>query len=268
MMTLLAPERTFRRLTRDLLWRVTLPFALLGLWWLLSSLEANLYFPALPKILATFRHVWLGSGFVHEALPSLRNLAIGYVGGTVTGIAAGVVVASGRVVSAVAAPLIDFARSLPPPALLPFAILALGIGASMKIGIIWFAVFFVVVLGAADGVRGVDATSKEVARSFRISWRVRLFRITLPAASPNIVAAMRTALSLGLLMMIVSEMVASTTGIGFFTLQAEQNFAYSDMWAGMLLLGVLGYLFNAGFDRFERRVLFWQARRSPAGPLK
>lgn len=268
MTTLLAPERRFRSLIRGLVWRLTLPLALLGLWWLLSSMEANLYFPALPNILVTFRRVWLGAGFVHEALPSLRNLAIGYIGGTVAGVAVGVVVASGRVVSAVTAPLIDFARSLPPPALLPFAILVLGIGASMKIGIISFAVFFVVVLGAADGVRGIDVTSKEVARSFRISWHVRLLRITLPAASPNIVAAMRTALSLGLLMMIVSEMVASTTGIGFFTLQAEQNFAYRDMWAGMLLLGVLGYVLNASLDRFERRVLFWQSRSSPTEMLK
>ncbi len=64
-------------------------------------------------------------------------------------------------------------------------------------------------------------------------------------------------MSLGLLMTIVSEMVASTSGIGFFTLQAQQNFDFRDMWAGMILLAVLGYVLNVAFDFFERRVLFW-----------
>ena len=81
--------------------------------------------------------------------------------------------------------------------------------------------------------------------------------IVLPGASPQIAAGMRTSLSLALIMMVISEMVASTNGIGFFVLQAQRSFAIPEMWSGILLLGILGYVLNLIFILVERRVLAW-----------
>ena len=89
----------------------------------------------------------------------------------------------------------------------------------------------------------------------------------LPAAGPQIFAGMRTSLSLALILMVISEMVASTNGIGFFVLQSQRSFAIPEMWAGILLLGLLGYALNLIFLLVERRVLAWHrgARASALG---
>jgi ABC-type nitrate/sulfonate/bicarbonate transport system permease component len=92
---------------------------------------------------------------------------------------------------------------------------------------------------------------------YGISGRDHLLRVTLPAASPQIFAGMRLSLSLALILMVISEMVASTNGIGYFVLQSQRAFAIPEMWSGILLLGILGYVLNAAFTLVERRVLRW-----------
>jgi ABC-type nitrate/sulfonate/bicarbonate transport system permease component len=89
----------------------------------------------------------------------------------------------------------------------------------------------------------------------------------LPAAAPQIFAGMRTSLSLALILMVISEMVASTNGIGYFVLQAQRRFNMPEMWSGIFVLGILGYALNAGFVLVERRVLRWHrgARASALG---
>jgi ABC-type nitrate/sulfonate/bicarbonate transport system permease component len=89
----------------------------------------------------------------------------------------------------------------------------------------------------------------------------------LPAATPQIFAGMRTSLSLALILMVISEMVASTNGIGYFVLQSQRTFAIPEMWSGIILLGLLGYAFNGVFVLIEKRVLRWHrgARASALG---
>ncbi len=98
---------------------------------------------------------------------------------------------------------------------------------------------------------------RETARSYGIPRGQVVRRVMLPAATPQIFAGMRTSLSLALILMVISEMVASTNGIGFFVLQSQRSFAIPEMWSGILLLGLLGYLLNVAFVLIERRVLAW-----------
>ena len=161
----------------------------------------------------------------------------------------------------------EFLRSIPPPALIPFAIVVIGVGDDMKVFIIAFVCLWPVLLNTIDGINGIDPTLKDTARVFGISGRDKLLRMTLPAASPQIFAGMRLSLSLALILMVISEMVASTNGIGFFVLQSQRSFAIPEMWSGILLLGILGYVFNLVFMIIERRVLAWHrgARASSLG---
>jgi ABC-type nitrate/sulfonate/bicarbonate transport system permease component len=92
---------------------------------------------------------------------------------------------------------------------------------------------------------------------YGIPRRDRLLRVTLPAASPQIFAGMRLSVSLALILMVISEMVASTNGIGFFVLQSQRSFAIAEMWSGILLLGILGYVLNLLFVLAERKALAW-----------
>jgi ABC-type nitrate/sulfonate/bicarbonate transport system permease component len=85
--------------------------------------------------------------------------------------------------------------------------------------------------------------------------------IVLPAAAPKIFAGMRLSLSISLLLMVISELVGAYQGIGYSLLFAQQNFDFPVMWSWIVLLGILGYVFNAIFLAAERRVLAWQPTR-------
>lgn len=239
-------------------WELLLPVALITAWWVWSVRADALFYPPLPQVLEVFADTWFGSGFTEHVLPSLRDLGVGYTIGVVLGVAGGVLLGQVTWLRLATWPVLEFARALPPPAILPFAILLLGVGPQMKMGVIVLGVVFPVLMNTIDGVRSLEPTLKEMARVYRLTWQYRLGVLLLPAASPRIIAGARTSLSIGVLLMVVSEMVASTHGIGFFTLHAQRTFAFTEMWAGMIFLGLLGYLLNLAFGVVERRVLFWQ----------
>jgi ABC-type nitrate/sulfonate/bicarbonate transport system permease component len=185
----------------------------------------------------------------------------------VVAISAGLLLGMSRRARRAAAPIVEFLRAIPPPALLPFAILVIGVGNSMKVFIIAFVCIWPILLNTIDGVTGVDPTLRDTTRVYGIDGGDRVLRVMLPAAAPQIFAGMRTSLSLALILMVISEMVASTNGIGFFVLQSQRSFAIPEMWAGILLLGLLGYALNLIFVLVERRVLAWHrgARASALG---
>jgi ABC-type nitrate/sulfonate/bicarbonate transport system permease component len=156
-----------------------------------------------------------------------------------------------------AEPIMSFLRATPPPALLPLFIVVIGIGPLMKILVIFFVCIWPILLNTTDGLDGLDPTLLETARSYDITGLNRLRLVILPAISPRVCAGLRISLSLAVLILIVAEMLGSSNGIGYFVLQSQQSFAIPQMWAGTLLLGVLGYVLNAGFGVFEKRILRW-----------
>lgn len=235
------------------------PVAVLALWALVAHRTGSFYFPPLQEIGAAFAQSWLGEAAVTDVLPSLWRFAAGYLLAVVIGVALGVAIGVSTWISDAAEPVIQFLRALPPPALVPFGILVLGVGDAMKIGIIAFGALWPVLLNTVDGVRGVDPAFIDTARAYRVPAHARIRRFILPAAAPQMFAGMRTSLAIALALMIVSEMVASTNGIGFSVLEAQRTFAIPEMWAGIVLLGIVGYLVNMLFVQTERRALRWHA---------
>lgn len=146
---------------------------------------------------------------------------------------------------------------MPSPALIPIFILLFGVGSGMKVVVIATVCLWPILLNTMDGVGAVDRTLLATSRAYGVDGLERLRFVILPAASPQIFAGMRTSLSLALILMVVSEMVASTNGIGYFVLQSQRTFAIPEMWAGIILIGVLGYALNAAFVAVETRVLRW-----------
>jgi ABC-type nitrate/sulfonate/bicarbonate transport system permease component len=222
-------------------------------WW--AARGKNPYFPTVGRIASAFRKMWFGDGFRDDVLPSLSNLAKGYLGGLVLGIAAGVVLWRVPLLRRALSPVISFVLTLPPVALVPLFIVAFSIGTALQVGIILYAAFFAVAVTTADALRSVDHQLVDMAASFRVrGWR-RLVHVMLPAAAPAILGVARSTLGVSLLVMIVSELVGASQGIGVATLTAQQSFQYPEMWAGMVLLAVLGYLLNRLFSLVERPIL-------------
>jgi ABC-type nitrate/sulfonate/bicarbonate transport system permease component len=244
---------------------ITVPLAVLVIWGLLSAGSETYYFPPLTSIFSRFADIWLFDRFWSDAVPSLVRMGLGYGIAIVVAISAGVALGLSRRARLAVNPIVEFLRAIPPPAMLPFAMLVLGIGDAMKVFLIAFVCLWPILLNTIDGVTGVDLTLRETTRVYGANSVDKIRLVIMPAAAPQIFAGMRTSLSLALILMVISEMRASTNGIGFFVLQSQRSFAIPEMWSGIFLIGILGYSLNAVFVLIERWVLRWhRAARASA----
>lgn len=252
-----------------LLFVFALPALLVAGWWLATDGSTNVYWPPLRTILRTFPDVWTSERLRSDLVPSVLRLLTGYAAAAVVGVALGTVIGSYRRVRAVCEPVLEFLRVLPPPVLVPVIMLFAGIGDTMKIAVIASGCVWPILLNTVEGVRAVDSVMAETARSYGITGLARLRSVVLRAASPQIFAGLRQALSIGIILMVISEMFAASNGLGFTIVQFQRSFAIPDMWTGILVLGLLGFLLSVVFHVVERRVLGWYhglravSRRSP-----
>ena len=191
---------------RTLAVHLWLPAALIAFWWVGSASSTSNFFPPLSTILVQLRELWFFDHARSDLLPSLRNLALGYLLAAVVGIAAGALLWRVRAVAVAVHPIIYFLYVLPAPALLPAVILVFGIGVEMKVWIIFFTCVWPILLNSLDGMRGTDKVKLDVAAALRLGRCGPLRRVVLPAASPQIFAGLRTALAFGIILMVVSEM--------------------------------------------------------------
>lgn len=209
-------------------------------------------------------HLWLTPDATANLVPSVNRMLAGWAVAAVAGIALGVAIGRLPLLADLTEPVVHFARAVPPPALVPVFLLVFNIGTSMEVAAIIFGVIWPVLLNSIDGARHVHPGHLETARAFRIPPATRLVRIILPSAAPKILAGLRLSLALALVMMVVSEFVGSTNGIGREMLQDQSLFNVPGMWSVIVFLGLLGLVLNAAFRLLERRVLAWQRTATPA----
>lgn len=236
---------------------VWLPLALLLLWWLLTRDGESIYFPPLQEIWTEIQDNWLFERFASDLLPSLALFFGGYVIASVLGIVLGTVLGLWPLGWRATAPIIDFLRAIPAPALISVLVVLLGFESSMKLTVIAFTALFPVLLNTIDGVRGVSTQQLEMATVYRLRRSDRIFRIVLPAASPQIFAGLRISLAVALAVLVFAEMLAGTTGLGFFIFTAQETYQIPEMWSGIVVLGVIGYVVNLAFVVTEGRVMRW-----------
>lgn len=256
------------KLGRGVLARVWLVAAAVVLWEVVTRAVNETYFPPPSEIVRTLKEIWfsgpasrlfLSDDALEDFASSLKNLFIGWAAAGLVGVVIGAAIGRSRVLFDMFDPVLQFLRAVPPPTLLPFFILVFAISDTMRIVTIAFGVIWPVLLNTSDGVRSVDALQLETARVFNVSRFRRMTTIILPAAAPKIFAGLRVALSFALILMVLSELMGSTVGIGTELLDAQRQFELPRMWAGIVMLGILGFLFNAVFMLLERRLLSWHA---------
>lgn len=243
---------------RRWVWTLTQAFAVpllaLVIYMVATTLWPSAFFPPVPKITDAFNKTWLGGGFQLNVMPSLNNLMIGYFIGLVLGVALGGLLGRIALFDQMFSPVVGFLLTIPPIAVLPVFLLIFGIGPQFQIAAIVFGTTTYMLLATAAAVRAIETTLEEVFRVFRIGVARRVFLMIYPAALPRIIAAARVSLASALLIMVVSEMIGASRGIGAITLAAQQAFDYPQMWSGMLLVALLGVLFSYGFSLLERLV--------------
>jgi ABC-type nitrate/sulfonate/bicarbonate transport system permease component len=202
-------------------------------------------------------HLFLSDNVFRDIVPSLSRLLVGWCAAVVIGVPLGLLIGLSRRTSDVLDLPLQFLRSIPGPALVPVFIILFGTESAMRIILIAFGSVWPIVLNTIEGIETVDPIQLDTARVFGLPGMARLMRIILPAASPKIFAGMRVSLALAVILMVVSELVASTNGIGYRIQNAQIMFILTDMWCGIALLALLGYTLNWLFLKLENWLLAW-----------
>lgn len=245
--------------------------ALLIAWEVFAQTSPTVFFPPLSDVLVQFRKDWLSSdpsmlflsSDFYDTVPvSLGRLAGGWGLAVVVGVVIGMALGRSPILAGMYNPIVRFFMSLPNAALLPIVFQIFGPNSSMNIFLIFFGTVWLIVVNTADGVAGVDPQWIRSARSMQLRKPDLYRRVLLPAAMPQIMAGLRVSIGIGLILMIISELYATTAGLGYNVMVYQQTFQYRQMWSAFLLIAVLGIALNAIMTTVEKRVLRWQRRSS------
>ncbi|MEU7859510.1 ABC transporter permease [Nonomuraea sp. NPDC049141] len=232
-----------------------LPVLLVLGWWLVSG--GSFYLPDPLRVARAFGQTWFSARVFDDVLPSIGRLLAGYALATVLGVGLGVPIGLSPRLRATLEPVLEFFRAIPPPVLVPLLMLLAGIDTPMKVLVIVSGCVWPILLNTVEGVRALDEVLADTCRMYGVHGATRLRRFVLRGASPQIMAGLRQALSIGIILMVISEMFASSSGLGFTIVLFQRQFQIAEMWSGILLLGLIGLTLSLLFRFVERRVLSW-----------
>ncbi len=241
-------------------WTGVAVLVLLGLLWEAAGRGAwvhKLLFPPLSVVLAKLYDVTVSGDILRHLGESLWRAALGYVLAAVFAVALGVAMGYWRRVYAACEITIEFLRAVPPPAVIPLAMVFLGIGDTLKVFIIFFSCAFPILVNTIDGVRSVDPVLIRTARTFGLSRLQTVWKVILPVAGPCIMTGLRVATAIALILTVISEMIGATSGIGYFILGSQRTLQIAEMYAGILVLALTGYAINRAFMMVDGRLMAW-----------
>ncbi len=217
------------------------------------------FLPPPSAIFATFVQILISGTVIDPLLHTLALLFAGYGIGCVAAIGLGILMGYSRSVFNLFEPLTELLRPVPKAALLPALILFLGLGGTMEVTIVALGSFFPVLINTLQGVRSVDPVMIDTARTFGHKTPAVWRRILLPASAPYVLAGMRISLGLGLILVVTSEMLSGTGGLGDAILSAQRSFLVKESYAWLIVLALFGLILTAVFSWAEKRVAFWHA---------
>jgi NitT/TauT family transport system permease protein len=215
------------------------------------------YLPGVPAIAqALWEELTSGEFWMHEGLTVLRAVC-GLLLAVASGIGAALLGARYRVVRRALSPLTQIMLSLPPAALVPLSIFALGLGLPLFLFIIWFACVWTIYAAADHALATSEPVQLHAARSLgHGAWAV-LWQVRLPAALPQIASGVRIAAAGSLMAAVAAEMLAGKDGLGFLLYDSAFSLRIPEMFALLAVTGVDGVLLNAAILRLRRHFAGW-----------
>ena len=181
----------------------------------------------------------------------------GYAIASVLGVTLGLLMGYYRFFYNLLEPLVEVLRPIPGAAYLPILVLFVGIGHEMKVILILIAAFFPILLNTYSGVRSIDVVQFDTARTLGLTTFQTFRELIVPAASPHILTGMRISLAISLILAILGEMIVSNDGLGYYTLLAQRTFRIPEVYAGLFMLAIFGYILNRLFLLAEARLIRW-----------
>jgi len=241
-------------------WPGWLAFGALLLFWEITARAAptlQLYIPPLSQTLRALGQLLLSGAIAKHLGVSLIRFSAGYLLAAAIAVSLGIVLGYFHWLHGWLEMLIEFLRPMPSVAIIPVAVLMLGIGDSMIVAVTVYASMWPILINTIDGVRHIESTLVDTGRSFGLGRGRILWQIILPGASPYIVTGLRIGLSIALILVTTAEMIVGSNGLGFFILDEERSMNSANMYAGIIVVAVLGYALNRGFLTLEAKAMKW-----------
>lgn len=261
-------EPTLKLRRRPLSRRTTLtlsiasPVVLLLVWELASRsgmVDAR-FFPAPSGVLLALAKGLMGAELWGHIGISLSRILIGFLIGAIPAVLLGLAMGLSAVVRAIIQPLVDATFPVPKLAILPLFILIFGLGEASKYMVLAVAVFFIVLVNTAAGVKAIDRTQLEVGASFGASRTMMFFDIALPGALPFILSGLKLGMNVALLVIVAVEFTGASSGIGYLIWNSWQVFKVEQMYVGLVVTALFGFGFAGIFAVLDRYAMPWKRR--------
>ncbi len=231
---------------------------LLAEWGTRTGFISPLTLPRPSDVLLTFQELYVSGALFKHLIPSLTRLLVGAAIGATVGISVGVLIGLFSYVRAGLVPLVAAIFPIPKIALLPLFVIWFGIDEASKYALIAFGTFTPTVVATFAAVDNVDRTLIRMGQSFGLSWFSIVRKIVLPGAMPGILSGLRISLAIAIILLVAAEMLGAQYGVGAYILEAGSLYDLERLFAGVVILSVLGVLVSTVIGWVERRVLDWR----------
>ena len=231
-----------------------------ALWQLIADwrLVSPVFLPGPDRAWSALLRGFSGGDLLEKLDGTLWHMALGWLLASLAGVIMGALIGSSRLMRSYLAPTLELLRPLPVSAIIPVAIALFGLTQSMALFVIAFGAIWPTLLATVHGFAAVEPRLYEVARVLHLSRPAVIFKIALPSASPDILSGMRLSLTVALILSVVCEMLAGLGGLGHWVLLSARSFRSADLFAGVMLLGAVGYATALMMSAVERRLLAWR----------
>jgi len=247
--------------TRDRLLSLASPIGLLLVWELAARFGFidTRFFPAPSSILAVLGEMMRSGELATHTFISLERLFWGTILGGLPALVLGIAMGLNRIVRAVLDPIIAATYPIPKSAILPLALLIFGLGEGSKIFMVAIGVFFPVVINATTGVLEINRIYLDVGKNFKANRWNTFWTIALPGALPVIMTGFKLGIGIGLVLIAIAEMIGAKSGLGFLIWSAWSTFEVEQMYAGLFMIALIGFLLTVGLNELERIIVPWKA---------
>lgn len=252
-------------MSRRILWRIASLIVAAGFVWLWQmiadhKLISPVFLPGPDRAWAALVKGMSSGDLTTKLVATIERMIYGWLLASLIGVGLGAAIGTSKVLRDYLAPMVEFLRPLPASAIIPVAIAILGLSDTMALAVIAFGSLWPVLLATIHGFSAVEPRLYEVGRALGLSRASVIVKIALPSASPDILAGMRLGLTVALILSVVCEMIAGRDGLGNWILLAARSFRAPDLYAGVILLALLGYVTTVAIGYVEGRLLVWRQR--------
>lgn len=236
------------------------PIALLVIWELLvaTGILDRRFFPAPSEVFVRLVELLRDGTLVTATVVTLRRMVIGFLLATVPGVLIGLLMGISRTTRIILSPLISSLYPVPKIALVPMVVILLGIGETSKYAIVVISVFFLVVINTMSGVMNVEERYFDIARNNGARRWDLVWSVALPAALPSILTGINLGLGFALTVIVGTELLLPQGGIGALIWQSYQLYDIATIFAGLIVVAVIGWAFNTFMLEIERQLIPWR----------